>query len=320
MPNSRLDGFTSFLESADTTNLFFAKEQSDTTSDEDPTPSFKVKRADITEELADEFAGFIRNWTKEALENFTLKDFDLEYKLDHHEIFVIDLSEWSGLQTTLDQMQSVEQPEPFERNSTFGRNAEIYYFVLQDDSDKTATFYRRRRLKKVASHGRLTAWTSDSEFDTIRSDAYVFDDKIDFFRFRNSLYVAGKNGFVTAFRIIEDLRSKVDSNLDTVTANVSIQNEPAFRQACKGNPAMISKLAHAASRPYINDLKMDDLVEVINEFDLDIDVVGSGNNRKLVFDDTFGKQWPILKLFDDDYLGSTMTDEKYEVNSKAQRS
>ena len=320
MPNSRIDSFASFMESFDTTNLFFAMEQPNTTSDEGPTPSFKVKRADVAEELADEFAKFIRDWTRAALENVSLKNFDLEYKLDDHELFAIDLSEWSGLQNTLDHMQSVEQPEPFERDSTFGRNAEMYFFMLQNANDNTATFYRRRRLKKVASRGRLTAWTSDSEFDTIRSDAYVFDDKIDFFRFSNRLYVAGKNAFVTAFRIIKDLRSKVDSNLDTVTANVSIQNEHAFRKACKGSPAMISKLAHAASRPYINDLKMNDLVEVINEFDLDIDIVGSGNDCKLVFDDTFGKQWPILKLFDDDYLGSMMTDEKYEVNSKTQRS
>jgi hypothetical protein len=38
---------------------------------------------------------------------------------------------------------------------------------------------------------------------------------------------------------------------------------------------------------------------------------------KLLFEGSLARRWLILKLLDDDYLGSTMTHEKYEVNSKS---
>jgi len=37
----------------------------------------------------------------------------------------------------------------------------------------------------------------------------------------------------------------------------------------------------------------------------------------LLFEANLTKRWLILKLLDDDYLDSTMTHEKYEVNSES---
>ena len=46
-------------------------------------------------------------------------------------------------------------------------------------------------------------------------------------------------------------------------------------------------------------------------------IVNENGQEKLLFEANPNKRWLILKLLDDDYLGSIMTNEKYEVNSKS---
>jgi hypothetical protein len=60
-----------------------------------------------------------------------------------------------------------------------------------------------------------------------------------------------------------------------------------------------------------------DIRRTIEAFDLDVQIVRENRHEKLLFEANPNKRWLILKLLDDDYLGSIMTNEKYEVNSKS---
>jgi hypothetical protein len=62
---------------------------------------------------------------------------------------------------------------------------------------------------------------------------------------------------------------------------------------------------------------MADIKRTIAEFSLDVQIVRDGRKEELLFESDPKKRWLILKLLDDDYLGSIMTQEKYEVNSKS---
>jgi hypothetical protein len=55
----------------------------------------------------------------------------------------------------------------------------------------------------------------------------------------------------------------------------------------------------------------------IDEFHLDLQIVDENGQEKLLFEPGVKKRWLLLKLLDDDYLGSVMTEQKYEVNSKS---
>ena len=63
--------------------------------------------------------------------------------------------------------------------------------------------------------------------------------------------------------------------------------------------------------------RIDDIRRTIDEFHIDLRIVDENGQEKLLFESDLAKRWLILKLLDDDYLGSTMTHEKYEVNSKS---
>lgn len=83
---------------------------------------------------------------------------------------------------------------------------------------------------------------------------------------------------------------------------------------------MISKVARVANQPYLNEITMEDINKTINEFDLKVDTTNENGVEKLIFEKDVRKRWIILKLLDDDYLGSVLTDRKYESNSKSVRS
>jgi hypothetical protein len=80
---------------------------------------------------------------------------------------------------------------------------------------------------------------------------------------------------------------------------------------------MISKLAQIARKPYLNAVTMQDIRRTISEFHLDVQVVIVDGQERLLFEATPSKRWLILNLLDDNYLGSIMTNQKYEVNSKS---
>ena len=63
------------------------------------------------------------------------------------------------------------------------------------------------------------------------------------------------------------------------------------------------------------DLYIAKLEPVIRDFALDVETVQDAGVTKLVFDPRPDRRFLILELLDDDYLLSTMTELRYEVNS-----
>ena len=80
---------------------------------------------------------------------------------------------------------------------------------------------------------------------------------------------------------------------------------------------MVSKLAQIARKPYLNTVTMEDIKRTIAAFRLDVQIVVVDGQEQLLFEETPNKRWLILKLLDDAYLGSIMTNRLYEANSKS---
>jgi hypothetical protein len=100
---------------------------------------------------------------------------------------------------------------------------------------------------------------------------------------------------------------------------IPIANADAFKQACTSQRRFMTKLAMVASRPYFGRITMNDLRRTIREHQLEIEIVKEEGRDHLKFDPDPSRRWILLKLLDDDYLNSNMTDNKYEANSKLLR-
>jgi hypothetical protein len=82
------------------------------------------------------------------------------------------------------------------------------------------------------------------------------------------------------------------------------------------NPYMLSKLTEISKKPYIAKMTIDDIKLTIKEFGLDVPIKNVNGKEMLVWETSPKKRWLILRLLDDDYLGSTMTKLKYASTSK----
>jgi hypothetical protein len=69
-------------------------------------------------------------------------------------------------------------------------------------------------------------------------------------------------------------------------------------------------------RDYFDDLSYEMVRPVIEEFGLEIPTQTVDGEVRLEFRTQPDQRFRILKLVDDDFLASTMTDHRYEINSK----
>lgn len=157
---------------------------------------------------------------------------------------------------------------------------------------------------------------SNGTYDKVENKLFLFDEQVDCFVWKEYMFVRNVHQFQRIFRYFEELRQKASETIDTVLKQVPVNNSDEFREACTGQLQMMAKLAGIADKDYLKTLSMQRIVAIIKEFELDIEVVKIKGAKKLVFDNHPKKRWEILKLLDDDYLNSLMTESKYEVNSK----
>jgi len=107
-----------------------------------------------------------------------------------------------------------------------------------------------------------------------------------------------------------------------VTANLNISNLQEMRDACTRQTAMMSKMASINRRiqddeDYARAMNMPDIVQYIHDHpETEITVEEVGGQYSLVFETPATRRFKILKLLDDDYLRSPLTDWYYETNSK----
>jgi hypothetical protein len=150
----------------------------------------------------------------------------------------------------------------------------------------------------------------------VRDPTFLFDLHLDCAVYRDVLYIFNKNNFQRIFRYYERMRDAGREALRTISDRVRIDNFAAFASLCEGRLNMLAKLKNIAAKEYLQRVTMQDIKRVIVEFNLPAKMEGAEGEERLVFEPDAEDKWLILRILDDDYLGSIMTELKYEANSK----
>jgi hypothetical protein len=117
------------------------------------------------------------------------------------------------------------------------------------------------------------------------------------------------------FQFFELVLKTAVQTLETIRTHVPIANFDEFEKACSGHLQMQAKLKNIASKPYLKKVKMADIKRVLKEFpELGVKIVKKNDTEMLLFNPK--DKWAVLRLLDDDYLGSVLTGQKYEVTGK----
>ena len=283
----------------------------------EPEQEIILQRLNLGRNLAAEFLSTARD-SVPGLAEVRIRPYEAGYKPDPDEIVYIDLRADEAAAEQIEQVSQVQQAELFAGNDNFIDHLRFYAIIVSPSARRRAVFFRTYSAKKELSRGAsFGALLSHGSYNKVEEKLFLFDRETDCFAWDGYLFIKNVSAFQRIFGYFDALRANANATLDTVLARIHVSNDAAFRATCTGQMQMLAKMAQIARKPYLHRVTMRDIRRTIDDFHLDVPIVQEDGHDKLVFDGSPARRWLILKLLDDDYLGSAMTNARYEVNSKS---
>jgi len=284
-----------------------------------------IQRLNITEEVADDFRVMATNRLESLLSavktgDATVVDLDQGYSPGADEIDYTHTDANEHVTTVLKGIPKQPSTAPlFKDADDFLSTVSFYCIVFQPSATgDPVLLFRAYSAQKELSRSRFFAiFLADGQYDRIRTPTFLFDYEFDCLAYGKHMYIFSRTGFQRIFRYFEHLNKIANACLAVVKKAIPIANFDAFAESCRSHLQKLSKLKNISEKPYLKYVTMNDIVRTIKKYKLNVKVKATSGKKMLVFDPS--DRWVILKLLDDDYLGSTMTKLNYEANSKRRR-
>jgi Domain of unknown function (DUF4868) len=244
-----------------------------------------------------------------------LHRYAFQSKPDAHEVEYLDISTYESIAEQIEPLATLADIEIFEADEKFVAGLRFYAIVVQPPEGDAVYFFRAYSPRKMLSRSRSFAMIfSEGVYDRVTDPMFLFDHTVDCVCRSGVMFLFKKEHFHEMFRFFEMVRKVAGETLETIRAAVPIQNFEAFVKDCEANMSKLVKLNHIAAKPYLARLTIDDIKKVIVKNNLAVSIVKVGDREMIVYEHT--DKWVLLKLLDDDYLWSLMTEQSYEVTGK----
>jgi Domain of unknown function (DUF4868) len=210
-----------------------------------------------------------------------------------------------------------------EGDAAFDQNLRFYVVAVQLPNPSWAYFFRAKgetlRLKRTK---KVPLVPIGNAYDELQADPLMFEENFDAVVAAGYALIVNQDRFERSVAFVEQARSAAAATLTQLLTTVSVTNAADFLAAVGSDLNMVSKLRSIAekmaARPaYAAAMTTERLIEFAEERGIEIDTEEVDGVRQFVFLSDPQHRWRILKLLDDDYLHSTLTEIDYEVNSKS---
>lgn len=247
-----------------------------------------------------------------------LRKFDPLYKPDADEIQWARLDDVPAVALAVDRYANLSPLAPFDpADDGYKRRLRYWVAAVTAADRRQAFFFRSFSASAELQRKRGAALVSrNGTFTRVDERIFLFDAFVDGFVFGEYVFVLRHVEFRRVFDQLDVVRRRAERAARDLGAKVPIANADDFVKACSSQAAMAEKVLAIRRRDYFDRLSYSMLEPVIREFNLGIPTRVEDGATQLVFESSPEQRWRILKLVDDDYLRSAMTDHRYEVNSK----
>lgn len=255
--------------------------------------------------------------TIETAQQAELRPLDHTYKPEAGTVEWVALTEVPAVKTACERFSDFGGMSNFTPGDDHYKKRLLYWSGVRHAAGSRAFFFRSFSQAAELKRKKLIAIVlRDGPFELLDEQVFLFDENVDCVVYDDYVYVLRRNDYRRIFEQLEEVRNAALAAARRLHERVPIKNFDEFAESCANQPAMADKLIAVERRDYFNRLSYDMLAPVISEFGLAIAVDRSSGAPQLVFDSSLEHRWRILRLVDDDYLRSSMTDHRYEVNSK----
>ena len=252
---------------------------------------------------------------------WVLRDYGPLYKPDPGEIEVIELAQVPALGLATSRLDELAPLAAFDgADDAYIRRLSYWGTVIGAPDETAAYFFRGFHGAAELQRKRGAAFTfTAGTFHNVEERIFLFAEGIDCFVFGEYVFVIQKNRFRKLFDQMEEVYERATEAAADLHARLPIANFEAFQAACSTDAALADKVLAVRGRDYFDQLSYEFVAPVISEFELQIPTTtGPDGEIQLEFRPQPGHRHRILKLLDDDFLRSSMTDHRYEVNSKTE--
>jgi Domain of unknown function (DUF4868) len=285
----------------------------------DPSEARILKLADDAER---QFRAIIAGAVQAKLDPlaWTLKKFDPVYKPESGGVEVewINLNEMAAVSQATDRLDNLSGLAGFDASDSKFLRRLAYWGAAVGNGDDRAYFFRRfSSASELKRKSKAAMVVKGGTFHLVEERIFLFDQAIDCFAYDEYVFVIRKSDFRSIFEQMKAVFEKAKSAASDLHGKLPISNFSDFQDACGSDSRLADKVLAIRKRDYFDQLSFALVEPVIEEFELDISTTkGKGGQIELEFRSAPEERFRILRLCDDDYLRSTMTKRRYEVNSK----
>lgn len=287
----------------------------------------RLRRVDLAEAAAERMKGLSAEFRDDLVDR-AMVDYEYGRALQPHEALVVGLDEVVEAKSILDALDVIENAKMLDLEKRESNQARLFLsdVTFVKGNVRTRVVFVRGHVKsEVVRKSSQTALVfRHGVYDLVDDSQLVLHD-----RYEAAIvdgYVIGTNTlrFEQAFRFSDRIMDEATATLDTHLKNLRIANFDELRAACTSNVGMARKAASIGRKmtvkAYAKAMSMERILQFIDDHrdDVDVAVQEGPNGRELVHDQgSTSARWSILKVLDDDYLTSELTQSFYEAPSKA---
>jgi hypothetical protein len=281
------------------------------------------ERLNITETLAGQFRQTISetlNRIEKEVEdgNTVLVPYNPGSNPDIHEMEFIDLAADESLREQLAPLHALAELPVFDAHGRGITTLRFYVVTIAIDGGEQLHTFRTYSHRKELSRSRsLAAVFRDGHYDSLREPIFLFDGYADCISHGDFLFILKRDNFQRIFRYLEQFKSVGKSTLETLRNRLPIGNFEQLSTECLRSPKILVKLRSLSNQDHFARLTMESVKATIREQDLEIETAGEGAEEELIFN--IQRKWEFIRLLEDGYMKSEMTQTRYEVTGKRAR-
>lgn len=177
-------------------------------------------------------------------------------------------------------------------------------------------FYLLKKItpSKVLTTGGVLAWVFRGEsFRRLEKDVLTIDGHFDVFACNDTLIFENKTNFEKALMYDEIIQQVADETLNEIEQINIVENFDDLKTMLADDYHSIRKLNKLSQKQYFREKTFADYHRIIRDYNVPVNV-DEVNQKFSVMDKAQAKL--LIKVLNDDYLKSELTNIKYTANSK----
>lgn len=269
---------------------------------------YDLLSSEITSEISKKFIEITNTVVSQLLDMGKLqyKEYKPAIYYGDNTIETIEIGEIQDLEETLNRMTFLGLKE---FNTSVTKN--LWAYAIKISNPDIILFRKYTESRILEKKGLIPLIWSDGRFNQIDGSVLTIDEDIDCIIFNKQIYILNKLNFEKIFSFMDKFKDKIKTQISILETKEILDDINKFLELCSSDARKIKKLYKLLESDTLTNIDFQKIKEINDNYNLNLNFT---EDNKIIIEKE--KLWDILRVLDDDYLKSPITDNKYLAHSK----